>query len=446
MRKTSSNFSVPVVTENFKDSPYWLDQTCLPEGNIQELPKHTDIAIVGAGLSGMMIALHLARAGCNVIVIEAAQPAEFASSRNFGAIGRTIRLSFTALAKQYNLEDAIRIYSEAREWADFTADFIHREKINCGFARAGRVIAAHSQQAYDASEKELEAMQRHIDVATVMLPRNQQHTELQSEVYHGCSVYSDVGHLDPVKYFSAVYKLALMAGVGVIEQTLVTDISSYGTGYKINTNRGDLRAEQVVIATNAETPRQGAIFPYLHRRTLPIGLYSGVSAPLAPEQMAAVFPKSRTVLETRRLYTGLRPIPGENRLLVVGQHLKHFNGIQKAAHALRLDIAARYPLLTDMQFSHVWHGRFCVTFDWLPHLGSHNGMHYLHGLNGAGIPACGYLGHKLAMRMLNSTAGDTVFADRHYPHRLGYKGNAWFMPLVGDWYRWLDRREARMDR
>ncbi|MFT5506244.1 MAG: glycine/D-amino acid oxidase-like deaminating enzyme [Gammaproteobacteria bacterium] len=437
---------VPAITEGFKDHSYWLDQTPLPAGTMNELPTRTDVVIVGAGLSGIMTALHLARAGCGVTVIEAARPAEFASSRNFGAIGRTIRLGFSTLIKQYGLEDAIRIYTEAREWADTTADFIHQEKIDCGFARAGRVVAAHSQPAYDASARELELMQRHIDVATIMLPRHEQHQELNSDVYYGCAVYSDVGHLDPMKYYAAVYRLAVAAGVSVIDQTPVIDINQVGGEYKITTTKGHIHAEQVVVATNAETPREGGIFPYLHRRTLPVSLYSGVSIPLSPDLMAELFPASRTMLETRRLYTGLRPIVGENRLLVVGQHLKHFGDLSTAAYALRLDIAARYPALANIQFSHVWHGRFCITFDWLPHLGSYQGIHYLHGLNGAGIPVCGYLGHKLAMRMLGRPGGDTVFADRHYPRKIGYKGNAWFMPLVGNWYRWLDRREAKMKR
>ena len=54
----------------------------------------------------------------------------------------------------------------------------------------------------------------------------------------------------------------------------------------------------------------------------------------------------------------------------------------------------------------------------------------------------GYLGHKLAQRILSRPNRDTVFADRRYPQRFGYRGSTWFLPLVGRWYRALDRREA----
>ena len=152
------------------------------------------------------------------------------------------------------------------------------------------------------------------------------------------------------------------------------------------------------------------------------------------------------MLETRRFYTALRPVAGENRFLVVGQHLVNHRNEAVAAASLRRDLAVRYPRLASVRFSHVWRGRFAVTFDWLPHLGTHEGIHYLHGLVGAGVPACGYLGHKLAQRILSRPNRDTVFADRRYPQRFGYHGSTWFLPLVGRWYRALDRREAGLPR
>ncbi|MFT5113439.1 MAG: glycine/D-amino acid oxidase-like deaminating enzyme [Parasphingorhabdus sp.] len=440
----------PSITDDFKRTPYWWDKTPLPASSRVRPPSTTDVLIVGAGLSGLMVGLHLARAGVDVTIVDAGVAGEFASTRNFGAIGRTIRLSFSELAKKYNLEFATRVYSEAKDWTNYTANFIQRENIACRFERAGRVVAAHSLAAYDASARELEIMQQNLDVDTHMLDRNQQRHELGSDVYHGCAVYGDVGHLDPSMYHGSVYRLAIAAGVNIYDKTTVRDIQKLhdtaGSKYRVVLNNGEILADRVVVATNAETPNNSAIFKYFHRRTLPLGVYSAVSAPLEPEIMQRVFPKGRTVLETRRLYTGIRPIVGENRLLVVGQHLKHFKNEESAADALRLDMSARYPQLSSMQFSHVWHGKFCITFDWLPHMGSHEGVYYLHGLNGAGIPACGYLGYKLAMKILGQSGSETVFSERDYPKRFGYTGNAWFMPIIGNWYRGLDRREAKMAR
>jgi len=434
------------VTKDFKTTPYWWDDTPIPDVTAADIPKQTDIVIIGGGLSGLMVALDLARSGLEVTVFDAGYAGEHASTRNFGAIGRTIRLGFSELERRYGLEFATRVYQEARGWVDYTADFIERENIECRFKRAGRVIAAHCAKAYESSARELETMSRYLEVDTFMLPRDQQHLELGSTVYHGCAVYTDVGHLDPGRYHAAVKTRAESAGAKILNATRVTNIERDGAKFRVKTDRGITVCDQVVLATNAETGVDNALFKYFHRRTLPVSLYSAVSEPLPVEVMERVFPTARTVLETRRLYTGIRPLVGENRLLVVSQHLVQFASPVEAAHALRKDLEARYPELANIKFSHVWEGRFCITFDWLPHMGSHEGVHYLHGLNGAGVPACGYLGHKLAQRILGHSDGDSVFADRLYPKRTGYRGNAWFLPFIGHLYRALDRRESGLSR
>ncbi len=436
----------PALTENFQTTPYWWEDSPLSNDSVVTIPTRADIAIIGAGLSGLMIGLELARAGLDVVIFDAARPGEHASTRNFGAIGRTIRLSFSNLMESYGEELATRVYQEAKIWVDYTVDFVEREKLDCRFRRAGRAVAAHSQQAFDSGVRELDKMQKYLDVATTMVPRDQQHTELGSDVYHGCAVYADVGHLDPGRFHAGLDRLATKAGAKIIDQTRVLKIERKSRGFQLNSSRGLLTADQIVLATNAETGNDNSLFQYFYRRMLPVQLASAVSEPLDQEILNQVFPRDRTVLETRRLYTGIRPVVGENRLLVVGQHLRQFADPQSMAIGLQRDLGVRYQQLKTIKFSHIWEGRFCITFDWLPHLGTHQGVHYLHGLNCAGVPACGYLGHKLAQRILGQTDCETVFADRPYPKRFGYRGNAWFLPMIGHWYRARDRFESRLSR
>ncbi len=129
-----------------------------------------------------------------------------------------------------------------------------------------------------------------------------------------------------------------------------------------------------------------------------------------------------------------------------GDDMQRYRRVESAARDIKKDMLTRYPVLRDVRFSHIWSGRFAITFDWLPHLGTHNGIHYLIGLNGAGVPASGYLGHKLAQRILGKPNRDTVFADREFPSKPGYSGTAWFLAPVGGWMRFRDRREAGLPR
>ncbi len=97
------------------------------------------------------------RGGLDVAVLEAGRPGEHASTKNFGGCGRNVRLKFSQLVKCYGLETAKRVHEEAKGWADYTADFIAREEIDCGFYRNERVIGAHCPAAYDAAARELDS-------------------------------------------------------------------------------------------------------------------------------------------------------------------------------------------------------------------------------------------------------------------------------------------------
>jgi glycine/D-amino acid oxidase-like deaminating enzyme len=101
------------------------------------------------------------------------------------------------------------------------------------------------------------------------------------------------------------------------------------------------------------------------------------------------------------------------------------------------------PSLKDVRADYCWYGQFAMTFDWLPHLGTDpaTGIHYLIGLVGTGVPASGYLGWKLANRILGNPEGETVFADRPFPSRPFYNGNpAWVLPAAREYYRFKDLR------
>ena len=289
-------------------------------------------------------------------------------------------------------------------------------------------------------------MARHVDVDTVLLEPNSVSDELGSTVYHGGVVLSDVGHLDPGRYFEGLRVRVVEAGAVLCDQCRVQTIEKVADGFRLGSNRGSVRAAEVVLTTNAETGSDNALYRYFRQRIVPVRVYSAVSEPLPTELLDSVFPKHRTTLETRRLYTALRPVDPENRLLAVSRHLCHYDDVTRAAAEVKADVLVRYPQLAGLRFSHLWEGRFCVTFDWLPHFGTHEGIHYLTGLNGAGVPATGYLAHKLSQRILGSPNQESVFADQPFPTRVGYTGSPWFLPALGHYYRWRDRREAGLSR
>lgn len=152
------------------------------------------------------------------------------------------------------------------------------------------------------------------------------------------------------------------------------------------------------------------------------------------------------VLETLMLYTAMRPLDEERRLIVSAQHLFEHPSADQAAAAVVEQVAQNFPQFRNARASHCWRGTFAMTFDWLPHLGtdSESGAHYLLGLVGTGVPSSGYFGWKLANRILGKPDSETIFADRPFPTRPFYTGNpAWLLPILRGYYRRRDLRERR---
>ncbi|MGE0095354.1 MAG: NAD(P)/FAD-dependent oxidoreductase, partial [Alphaproteobacteria bacterium] len=113
-----------------KRSSYWWEAAPpVLLGEDVPVPAKADVVIVGGGYSGISIALFLARAGRDVVVLEQGRPGENASTVNFGAAGRTIRPKFSTLQEEMGTEAAIRVFTEAKAWMEFCFAFIRDEKI-----------------------------------------------------------------------------------------------------------------------------------------------------------------------------------------------------------------------------------------------------------------------------------------------------------------------------
>jgi glycine/D-amino acid oxidase-like deaminating enzyme len=97
-----------------------------------------------------------------------------------------------------------------------------------------------------------------------------------------------------------------------------------------------------------------------------------------------------------------------------------------------------------VKVTHAWTGNVAFAFDFLPHMGMEQGMHYLMACNGSGVAMMSYLGFQTARKIVGgSNAPANAFDGRPFPRQAFYGGNPWFLPIVGAWYRHLDRKDRR---
>jgi glycine/D-amino acid oxidase-like deaminating enzyme len=434
------NMADSILASEFKTDPYWWDAAPRPTLPPTSVPQRVDVAIVGSGFTGLAAALALARAGRDTLVIEAEDPGHGASSRNAGYVGRTLWRKFGRVRGDFGEKRAVSLASAAVEAHRFVVELLEQEQIRCGFVYCGRFIGAYTRRHYDALAEDYELMRRlGIDIEVEMVPRAEQHREAGTDGWHGGMVVSGVGALHPGLYHLGLLDRARAAGARIVANTPVTGIVREGAELRVRTARGDVVARDVVVATNGYT---GAATPWFRRRIVPVKAYQIATEPLSPRVLDRVLPTRRTTLDSKNNIYWIRPSPDGTRIIMGGRTGMEDGGLRTKAEKLHAALASLFPDLADVRVTHCWEGQMAFTFDWLPHVGSEDGIHYAVGYNGAGLPMGTYLGHKAALKVLGKREGETAFDGLGFPTRPFYSGNPWMLPAIVGYQNLRDRLDA----
>ena len=426
-----------LFTPDFKLEPYWWDAVPRPDLGRPALPAKSDVAVIGSGYTGLCAALETARDGRRTVVLDAEDAGWGCSSRNGGQISTSIKPDFDELAAKHGQEHAYRIVKEGQNALAWIGDFIGSEALDCHFKVVGRFHAAHSPRQYQALAERVERQPSGLEVEAHMVPRAEQHSELDSEAYFGGVVFPRHAALDPARYHQGLLERVRAAGADVVPHCAVTGIERAGTGFRLATAAGTLTARDVVVATNGYT---GQVTPWQRRRVIPIGSYMIATEALPAELMARLMPKDRIVSDTRKVVYYYRASPDRQRILFGGRVSHNETDPRSSGPKLHADLVAIFPELAGTRISHSWLGFVAYTFDTLPHLGCRDGIHYAMGYCGSGVSMASYLGNRIAQQLLGRAEGRTGLDGLTFETRPFYTGNPWFLAAAVRYYRWRDRR------
>lgn len=425
-----------LFSDDFKSAPYWRDATPRPPADKAALPAKVDVLVIGAGYTGLHTALQTARAGRSTAVIDAEAAGWGCSTRNGGQISTSLKHNYDTLVKKYGQSTGQAIALEGHHALRWIEEFIGDENIHCDFQRNGRFHAAHSARAFARLKNKRDRLPPGIEDNSTLIERAEQNTMIGTDAYHGGVFHSNYATLDPAKYHAGLMARCTAAGAQVFSHCAALDIQRCKSGFKVQTSRGEIAARDVVIATNGYT---GALTPWLQRRVIPIGSYVIATEQLPAELMQRLFPRQIAITDSRKVVYYYRPSP-DNRRIIFGGRVSHGEvDTRVSALALHRELSALFPALQNTRISHSWMGFVAYTFDELPHIGQHQGLHYAMGYCGSGVSLSSYLGMQLGLQVAGPKNNRCALSHIKHPTRPFYNGRPWFLAPSIAYHRWRDK-------
>ena len=429
-------------TRDFNESNYWLTTASLPAATAGDLSSRTDVAVIGAGFTGLSAARILAKRGAQVAVFEANSIGWGASSRNGGMVLTGMKLGVETLAKRYGMELTRRMYAASLASIDLVEEIVREENIDCSFSRCGHLEVACKQSHFDTYERSVEIIAKEFNHKLRVVPRNELAAEIGSSLYFGGLVDETSAGVNPAQYVAGLARAALKAGARVYEDARVKDIERSSregaAGFELKTSRGNIFSKNVLVATSGYTSKTT---PALQKKIIPIGSFI-ITTERLPETLAReLSPRNRMIYDSKHYLHYYRLTP-DNRMLFGGRAAffpETKDTIRRSAEILRREMVEVFPQLHGARVEYAWGGTLDFCFDTMPHAGDLDGMHYALGYAGHGVAMATFLGAKIAEKICGGNP-DIPYGAIPFPGApLGlYNGKPWFLPFAGAYYKVLD--------
>ena len=331
-----------------------------------------DVAIVGAGYTGLWTAYYLHRQAptLRIVLLEREVAGFGASGRNGGWCSGIFPASRRRIAQEGGREAVTRLQAALDDAVDEVGRVAAAERIDCDFAKGGYVSVARNEAQWIRTQAEVESARSWgvSPASLALLPREEALSRLHANGVLGGTLASNCAALHPARLVRGLARVVEAQGVPIYEKTEVTAIAPG----RVTTAHGTVTAETVLLATEGFTPSM----PGYHRDLVPMYSLMVATEPLPAEVWDRIGLAARETFSDKRHLRIYGQRTTDGRIAFGGRGAPYHFGSRVAAefdcdprvHAMLrrvlLDLLPGVP--RDVRFTHAWGGNLGIPRDWYP--------------------------------------------------------------------------------
>jgi glycine/D-amino acid oxidase-like deaminating enzyme len=438
-------------TRDYGSYSFWLEtvgEDLTPRPSLPG-PTNADVAILGAGFTGLWTAYYLLRQdpSLRVVVLESEIAGFGASGRNGAWCNSAFPVTPGELMRRFGRDAARDLLLEMRGAVDEVGRVVGTEGIDAQYFRGGQLRVARGSAQVPAIEDAYQSARAlGLEEDLQLLDADETAERIRIIGARGGLYNPHCATIQPARLARGLARAVERLGGEIFERTTVTDYEG-GSNPRFSTEVGEVRAGAVVLAGEAYLAR----LRKLRRQVLPIYSLIVLTEPLSEAQWAEIGWEGRECVASNRYTVDYLSRTADGRILFGGRGAPYHYGssIQdeydrhEATHeTLRHTAQEWFPAIEGARFTHAWGGPLAMPRDWMPTMSydPSRGVATARGYTGQGVATANLSGRTLADLILKRQTAITGLPTVDYNQR------SWEPePLRWLGARYVQRGLARVD-
>jgi gamma-glutamylputrescine oxidase len=369
-----------------------------------------DVCVVGGGIAGCSVALHLAERGYRVVLLEEQRIAWGASGRSGGQAIFGVAAGQAKIERLMGTAAARAIWDVSIAGLALIRELIAKHAIDCDWVNGQMQVALKARHERELRE-ELSILHDRYDYKSLRyMPRAEVCSILGTSRYTAAVLDSASGHLHPLNYTLGLAAAGARRGVDIFENTRALDFKD-GTQLRVRSHDGQVCCKYLALCGNVYL---GDCAPQLASKIMAVATYIVATERLGAARARRLISNNAAVSDLNWVLDYFR-LSADYRLLFGGRVSYSASPTFDAARATRMRMLKVFPQLADTRIEYAWGGLVDITMNRAPHFGRLAGnVYFLQGFSGHGVALAGKAGARIAAAVAGTAERFDVFA--RIPH------------------------------